>query len=150
MAKYEALFTPFKIGNCEIRNRVIIPAMEGTNIVENMYGPHYNEKAWDYYIERSQNEVGLFIPGMSPVIKLMKIMFPVPVNGSVEVHKTAGSAHGSILVTARAHEKIDHAGIQQFFISKMPILHDPVISKLHDITVKRSDLLIRTQLLPGS
>ena len=39
MAKYEALFTPFKIGNCEIRNRVIIPAMEGTNIVENMYGP---------------------------------------------------------------------------------------------------------------
>jgi len=44
MANYEALFTPFKIGSCEIRNRVIIPAMEGTNIVENMYGPHYNEK----------------------------------------------------------------------------------------------------------
>ena len=39
MAKYETLFTPFKIGSCEIRNRVIIPAMEGTNIVENMYGP---------------------------------------------------------------------------------------------------------------
>ena len=71
MAKYEALFTPFKIGNCEIRNRVIIPAMEGTNIVENMYGPHYNEKAWDYYIERSQNEVGLFIPGMIPVYSMM-------------------------------------------------------------------------------
>lgn len=29
--KYEALFTPFSIGKCEIRNRVIIPAMEGTN-----------------------------------------------------------------------------------------------------------------------
>lgn len=35
-SKYEALFTPFKIGNCEVRNRVIIPAMEGFNIVENM------------------------------------------------------------------------------------------------------------------
>ena len=32
--KYEALFTPFRIGTCEIKNRVIIPAMEGTNIVE--------------------------------------------------------------------------------------------------------------------
>ena len=34
--KYEALFTPFHIGTCEIKNRVIIPAMEGTNIVDNM------------------------------------------------------------------------------------------------------------------
>ena len=71
MAKYEKLFTPFRIGNCEIRNRVIIPAMEGTNIVENMYGPHYNEKAWDYYVERSKNHVGLFIPGMIPVYSMM-------------------------------------------------------------------------------
>lgn len=36
VTKYEALFTPFKIGSCEIRNRIIIPAMEGINIVENM------------------------------------------------------------------------------------------------------------------
>ena len=71
MANYEALFTPFKIGNCGIRNRVIIPAMEGTNIVENMYGPHYNEKAWDYYVERAKNDVGLFIPGMIPVYSMM-------------------------------------------------------------------------------
>ena len=69
--KYEALFTPFKIGNCEVRNRVIIPAMEGTNIVENMFGPKYNDKAWDYYIERAKNDVGLFIPGMIPVYSMM-------------------------------------------------------------------------------
>ena len=31
--RYETLFTPFKIGNCEIRNRIVIPAMEGTNII---------------------------------------------------------------------------------------------------------------------
>lgn len=61
--KYEALFTPFHIGKCEIRNRVIIPAMEGTNIVDNMMGPKLNEKSHDYYVERSKNEVGLFIPG---------------------------------------------------------------------------------------
>lgn len=70
-AQYEALFTPFKIGNCEIRNRIIIPAMEGTNIVDNMMGPKYNGKAYDYYIERAKNNVGLFIPGMIPVYSMM-------------------------------------------------------------------------------
>lgn len=69
--KYEALFTPFQIGNCQIRNRVIIPAMEGTNIVDNMMGPKYNEKVWDYYVERAKNDVGLFIPGMIPVYSMM-------------------------------------------------------------------------------
>lgn len=44
---YDALFTPFRIGKCEIRNRVIIPAMEGTNLVENMMGPKFNEHCAD-------------------------------------------------------------------------------------------------------
>lgn len=69
--KYEALFTPFSIGSCEIRNRVVIPAMEGTNIVENMYGPSVNTKSRDYYVERAKNGVGLFIPGMIPVYSMM-------------------------------------------------------------------------------
>ncbi len=69
--KYEALFTPFHIGTCEIKNRVIIPAMEGTNIIENMVGPKFNAKSRAYYIERAKNEVGLFIPGMIPVYSMM-------------------------------------------------------------------------------
>ena len=69
--KYEALFTPFFIGICEIKNRVIIPAMEGTNIIENMMGPKFNEKSKQYYIERANNDVGLFIPGMIPVYSMM-------------------------------------------------------------------------------
>ena len=69
--KYEALFTPFRIGTCEIKNRVIIPAMEGTNIVDNMAGPKFNEKSHDYYIERAKNDVGLFIPGMIPVYSMI-------------------------------------------------------------------------------
>ncbi len=69
--KYDALFTPFHIGKCEIRNRVIIPAMEGTNIVDNMFGPKFNAKSRAYYIERAKNGVGLFIPGMIPVYSMM-------------------------------------------------------------------------------
>lgn len=69
--KYEALFTPFSIGKCEIKNRVVIPAMEGTNIVENVYGPKFNPNSRNYYIERAKNDVGLFIPGMIPVYSMM-------------------------------------------------------------------------------
>lgn len=69
--KYEYLFTPFKIGNCEIKNRVIIPAMEGTNIIENMMKPEYNPKCYDYYMERSKTGVALFIPGMIPVHSML-------------------------------------------------------------------------------
>ncbi len=68
---YDALFTPFSIGSCEIKNRVVIPAMEGTNIIENLFGPKYNENSKEYYRQRAQNEVGLFIPGMIPVYSMM-------------------------------------------------------------------------------
>lgn len=67
---YDYLFTPFKIGTCEIRNRVIIPAMEGTNIIENMFGTRFNKNCYEYYMERSKNGVGLFIPGMIPVYSM--------------------------------------------------------------------------------
>ena len=71
MANYNSLFTPMKIGNCEIKNRVVITAMEGTGIVENMFGPKFNEKCRDYYINLAKNEVGLLIPGMLPVYSMM-------------------------------------------------------------------------------
>lgn len=45
--------------------------MEGTNIIENMMGPKFNEKSKQYYIERANNDVGLFIPGMIPVYSMM-------------------------------------------------------------------------------
>ena len=71
MANYNSLFTPMKIGNCEIKNRVVITAMEGTGIVENMFGPKFNEKCRDYYINLAKNDVGLLIPGMLPVYSMM-------------------------------------------------------------------------------
>lgn len=62
---YEALFQPLKIGGIEVKNRVLIAPMEGTNIIENLVGCHFNENAHDYYIERAKDGVGLMIPGMT-------------------------------------------------------------------------------------
>lgn len=36
-----------------------------------MAGPKFNEKSYDYYIERAKNDVGLFIPGMIPVYSMI-------------------------------------------------------------------------------
>lgn len=71
MNNYESLFKPMKIGTCEVKNRVVITAMEGTGIVENMFGTKFNEKCRDYYINLAKNEVGLIIPGMLPVYSMM-------------------------------------------------------------------------------
>jgi len=60
--KYKPLFLPIKIGNCEIKNRVFITSMGGTNLI-NLDGS-YNAKLHDYYIDRAKSGVGLILPGM--------------------------------------------------------------------------------------
>ena len=65
--KYDALFTPLRIGGVTIKNRFVLCAMEGTGIVEGMMGYKFNEHCREYYLERAKNNVGLMIPGMLPV-----------------------------------------------------------------------------------
>lgn len=111
--KYEALFTPFHIGTCEIKNRVIIPAMEGTNIVDNMAGSKFNEKSHDYYIERAKNDVGLFIPGMIPVYSMMMGKW---------LHKSP-----KVFEQARPIVEEIHANGSKIFFSSELVLQDEII-----------------------
>ncbi len=60
---YESLFTPAKIGNCEIPNRFILCAMEGTTIVDWMMAKGYNGEVADLLVNRAKDGVGLIIPG---------------------------------------------------------------------------------------
>ena len=66
-SQYEPLFTPLKIGSTTLKNRIILCAMEGTNLVEGMMGYEFNKHCPDYYIERAKNDVALMIPGMVTV-----------------------------------------------------------------------------------
>ncbi len=61
--KFAPLFTPWKIGNCEIKNRIIMEPMTGTGIITGQLGFKVNQKVFDFFRERSEKEVGLFIPG---------------------------------------------------------------------------------------
>ncbi|MBR4050627.1 MAG: FAD-dependent oxidoreductase [Clostridia bacterium] len=67
--KYEALFTPWKIGNCEIKNRIVMCPMGGTSLFGwfELGGCHFDKEAAKLFIERANNNVGLIIPGIAPI-----------------------------------------------------------------------------------
>ncbi len=67
--KYEALFTPWKIGNVEIKNRIVMCPMGGTSLFGwfELGGCHFDKEAAKLSIERANNNVGLIIPGIAPL-----------------------------------------------------------------------------------
>ena len=67
--KYEALFTPWKVGNVEIKNRIVMCPMGGTSLFGwfELGGCHFDKEAAKLFLERAQNNVGLIIPGIAPL-----------------------------------------------------------------------------------
>ncbi len=67
--KYQALFTPWKIGNVEIKNRIVMCPMGGTSLFGwfELTGCGFDEEAAKLFLERAKNNVGLIIPGIAPL-----------------------------------------------------------------------------------
>ena len=65
--KYNALFTPWKIGNVEIKNRIVLCPMGGTSLFGWMEPNHFDKEAAKFFLERANNNVGLIIPGIAPL-----------------------------------------------------------------------------------
>ena len=63
---YESLFTPFKIGNMEVKNRIGLSPM-GTNPA--FTNGRKDAQEIDYFIERAKGGTGLIITGLVPVPK---------------------------------------------------------------------------------
>ena len=68
-AKYEALFTPWRIGKVEIKNRIVMCPMGGTSLFGwmELTGCHFDKEAAKLFMERAENNVGLIITGIAPV-----------------------------------------------------------------------------------
>ena len=69
--KFEPLFTPWKIGNVEIKNRIVLCPMGGTSIFGWMEPHHFDKDAAEFFMELAKNNVGLIIPGIAPLKNLM-------------------------------------------------------------------------------
>ena len=67
--KYSALFTPWKIGNVEIKNRIVMCPMGGTSLFGwfELTGCKFDKEAAKLFLERAKNNVGLIIPGIAPL-----------------------------------------------------------------------------------
>ena len=63
----ESLFSPWKIGNCEIKNRIVMTSMGGTSIFGWMEPHHFDQEAANFLLEKAKNNVGLILPGIAPV-----------------------------------------------------------------------------------
>lgn len=53
---YPALFRPFNIGKCEVKNRVVMSAMDTKHEEANYI---WSDETINYYIERAKGGVGL-------------------------------------------------------------------------------------------
>ncbi len=97
-SKYQALFTPWKIGNVEIKNRIVMCPMGGTSLFGWMEhtGNHFDKEAAKFFIEKANNNVGLIIPGIAPIKSTFmnqwlyknKKMFKELKEFMKEIHKT--------------------------------------------------------------
>ena len=71
--KYSPLFTPWKIGNVEIKNRIVQCSMGGTSLFGWLEPNHFDVEAANFLMNRAQDGVGLILPGMQCVRDTMGI-----------------------------------------------------------------------------
>lgn len=96
--KYEPLFTPWKIGNVEIKNRIVLCPMGGTSLFGwmEMTGNHFDKESAKFFLDKAKNNVGLIIPGIAPIkstymgqwLYKNKKMFKQLKEFMEEIHKT--------------------------------------------------------------
>ena len=69
--KYQALFTPWKIGNLEIKNRIVMCSMGGTCLFGFAEPNHWDKEAARLILEVAKNNCGLILPGIAPIHDLV-------------------------------------------------------------------------------
>ena len=92
----EPLLTPWKIGNCEIKNRIVLTSMGGTDLFGWMEKNHFDKDGARFIMEVAKNNCGLLLPGCQPVYNPMfgqwlfknKKMFEDLKKWMPEFHKT--------------------------------------------------------------
>ena len=90
------LLTPWKIGKCEIKNRIVLTSMGGTDLFGWMEMNHFDKDGARFIMEVAKNNCGLLLPGCQPVYNPMfgqwlyknKKMFKDLAKWMPEFHKT--------------------------------------------------------------
>lgn len=138
-SKYESLFTPWKIGNVEIKNRIVLCPMGGTSLFGWMEhtGNHFDEEAAKFFTKMANNNVGLIIPGIAPIKSTFmgqwlyknKKMFKQLKEFMKEIHKTGAKLFVQITAGMGRSWAIPSALVP---LHNMPVVRD-LIKPIIDI-----------------
>ncbi len=66
-----ALMTPWTIGNLQIKNRIVLTSMGGTDLFGWMEKNHFDRDGARFIMEIAKNNVGLILPGCQPIYNPM-------------------------------------------------------------------------------
>ena len=99
---YKILFSPMKIGNCEIKNRVVMPPML---MGFGQFNGNATEKMINYYEERAKGGCGLIITEITRVNDL---------TGASSFGQLAASSNRNIPSIARLANRIHKHGAKLF------------------------------------
>lgn len=67
----EPLFTPWNIGKVEIKNRIVLTSMGGTNLLGWMEKNHFDKEGATFILKAAKENAGLILPGCQPVYNPM-------------------------------------------------------------------------------
>lgn len=67
----EPLFTPWRVNDLTIKNRIVMTSMGGTSIFGWMEKNHFDKEAAHFLLERAKNNVGLILPGIAPISDIL-------------------------------------------------------------------------------
>lgn len=125
--RFKELFQPIKIGNMDVRNRLVVPPM-GTNYANN--DGTVSQRTIDYYTERAKGGFGLITIEVTAVDPTGKAIINEPglwCDEQIEGYKKlADSIHAN---GAKMSVQLHHAGRQTvgvFIDGKQPIAPSPI------------------------
>lgn len=70
-SRLNPLFMPWKIGKCEIKNRIVLTSMGGTDLFGWMEKNHFDKDGAEFIMRVAENNCGLVLPGCQPVYNPM-------------------------------------------------------------------------------
>lgn len=129
------LFTPWKIGSCEIKNRVVLTSMGGTNLLGWMEINHFDKAGAKFIMEVAKNNCGLVLPGCQPVYNPMlgqwlhknKKMYKDLAKWMPEFHKTGAKLFIQLTAGFGRSFTIDHLMETLFTNKALRVVSKPIM-----------------------
>ena len=133
--RLEPLFTPWKIGSCEIKNRVVLTSMGGTDLLGWMEINHFDKAGAKFIMEVAKNNCGLVLPGCQPVYNPMlgqwlyknKKMYKDLAKWMPEFHKTGAKLFVQLTAGFGRSFTIDHLMETLFTNPALKVISKPIM-----------------------